>query len=98
MNFLAEILLYLAYPLAIFVNFPGLAFLPSFLFLAAFIKKRRLFILPAVAGWALYGLYEYYMHTWMLNVIAPIRLDLILWVPVLYPITILGVWFLMKKG
>ncbi len=50
----------------------------------------HLSLLAVVAVWIVYGIYETIMYFWMQTVIAPIRVDLLLIVPVLYLVTLVG--------
>ncbi|GEM_PF-1474174 len=87
-------------PMGIFVEHPSLAFVIAGgfagLFLYSFFQHKRgapvnpwpLLLLTGV--WGGYGVYERAMFAWSQTVIAPIRIDLFLIVPVLYVSTIGG--------
>ena len=74
--------------------FPPLAFIPS---LAFFYRYRprlnlptKLALLAPAALWMLYGVYEIRMYYWSQTVTAPIRIDLLLIVPLLYFLLAIG--------
>lgn len=82
-------LLFLPMPLLLAV--PGLPFVPALaLSGCAAWRWRRLgrgarFVVAACAVfWVAYAVYETVMYFWMQTVIAPIRVDLLLIVPLLY--------------
>ncbi|MCZ6918158.1 MAG: hypothetical protein O7I93_15400 [Gemmatimonadetes bacterium] len=78
--------------------FPPLAFIPSVVFLVYFYRYRPrvnrptmlALLLPAVL-WMVYGVYEIRMFFWSQTVTAPIRIDLLLIVPVLDLLLAIGI-------
>lgn len=77
--------------------FPPLAFLPSIVFVFYFYRHRphlnlptRLALLVPATLWVLYGGYEIRMYYWSQTVSAPIRIDLLLIVPLLYFLLAVG--------
>jgi hypothetical protein len=79
--------------------FPPLAFPPAVVFGACYYCRRssgrrggKLTLLLPAAAWAAYGVYEIRMYYWSKTVVAPIRIDLLLIVPVLYLILAVGIW------
>ena len=94
----------LVYPILPFVFFPPLAFIVAGAFGWALWRRRgeplarRFGITIAIAVWILFGIYESYMYYWSRSVIAPIRVDLLLLMPILYALTIFGlVQALMRR-
>ena len=93
-------LLYL--PFQVFLIFPPLAFIVAGVFLALFlnIKKRlkslNFLLLFTFIVWFLYGLWELYLQYWSKTAAAPIRVDLLLIVPVLYIISGLSIIYYFK--
>jgi len=87
---------FLYLPFNVFVFFPPLVFLVAlgFLFLFLHILKRHktlnYILLITVICWVIYGLWEIKMHYWSETVTAPIRVDLIFIVPLLYAISVAG--------
>lgn len=85
-------------PIQPFLIFPFLALLPAGLFGFFYYRRSRrriggrLPLLIAALVWAAYAAYEWRMHAWSETVIAPIRVDLLLVVPILYGVTIAGLW------
>ena len=68
--------------MAIFIEYPLLAVLPSIVFVALFGLTRRPFIVVTALAWILYGVYEYAMHERILcSGECNIRVDLL----VIYP-------------
>ena len=60
-------------------------------------RSRRLLVMTAL--WLAYAVYEGVMFIWAQQVIAPIRIDLIVLAPVVYVVTGIGiVWRLRSKG
>lgn len=82
-----------------FLAFPPLAFVPAAWFGVCYVRRRVArrrggaftLVLPAVV-WAIYGVYEIRMYFWMKTVSAPIRVDLLLIVPLLYLLLAIGMW------
>ena len=93
-------------PFQVFLLFPPLAFIVAGVFLALFLNVRKrlnsvnFLLLITVIVWFVYGLWELYMHYWSKTVVAPIRVDLLLIVPILYLISILGLvsYFRLRKA
>ena len=83
-------------PFQVFLLFPPLAFIVAGVFLALFLKIRKrqkslnYLLLITVLCWLIYGLWEIRMHYWSKTVIAPIRVDLLLIIPLLYLVSIAG--------
>ncbi len=79
----------------LFLEYPALALVPACAFLVAWIVRLRVpapllvRVLRAVGApaWVAYFLYETRMKIWSESVIAPIRVDLIVAVPVLLVIS-----------
>lgn len=78
-------------PMSLLLALPGLPFVPALALTGcAAWRWRRLrrgprFVVAACAVfWLAYAVYETVMYFWMQTVIAPIRVDLLLIVPVLY--------------
>lgn len=94
----------LVYPILPFVFFPPLSFVVAGVFGWALWRRRgeplarRFGIAIAIAAWFLFGIYESYMHYWSRSVIAPIRVDLLLLVPILYALTIFGLVQALMRG
>lgn len=81
-------------PMRLLVERPYLALLPAALFAAGYSAARPAaprFVLIVAGMWALYAVYETYMHHWARTVVAPIRVDLLLLAPLLYLLTLAGV-------
>ena len=53
-------------------------------------------LIAVITIWVVCGIYETFMYYWMQTVIAPIRVDLLLIVPLLYIVTIIGAVALKK--
>jgi hypothetical protein len=77
--------------------FPPLAFIPTIAFLFFFYRYRprlnvptKLALLVPAGLWLLYGVYEIRMFYWSQTVSAPIRIDLLLIVPLLYFLLAVG--------
>jgi hypothetical protein len=88
-------------PFNLFLIFPYLAFLVAIPFFAFWyfyhrkVKNRSncpkgIILLITGFVWVIYGIYEIFMYAWSKTVIAPIRIDLLLIVPVLYAISLVG--------
>jgi len=78
--------------------------IPAAIFVGLYFKKRngiskvsRILTICVALVWTIYGLYETGMYFWMKTVIAPIRVDLLLIVPILYLVTIVGTIALIKS-
>ncbi len=87
----------LFFPVVLLAAFPGGALLPAVVFTLLYLKRRddltklsRAVTIFAVLTWIVYGIYETRMYFWMKTVIAPIRVDLLLIVPIVYLITIIA--------
>ncbi len=77
--------------------FPALAFIPSIAFFVYFYRYRPRLNLPTKMAllipatlWMLYAVYEIRMFYWSQTVSAPIRIDLLLIVPLLYFLLAIG--------
>jgi hypothetical protein len=95
----------LFFPVVLLAAFPGGALLPAFILTALYLKRRsgmtklgRAATIVATLTWIVYGIYETRMYFWMKTVIAPIRVDLLLIVPVLYLITIIATIALCRSA
>lgn len=86
----------LFWPFLPILFFPPLAFLPAILFALLWWRMARLgnriVLIGAALLWAVYGIYESIMHAWAETVVAPIRIDLLAIVPLLYAVTAVGIW------
>ena len=78
--------------------FPPLAFIQAAAFGVCYYRRRtsgrrggKLALLLPAAAWAAYGVYEIRMYYWSKTVVAPIRIDLLLIVPVLYLVLVVGI-------
>lgn len=94
----------LFFPIVLMASLPGTAIIPGTIFAGLYIKKRnrisklgRILTICVVLVWTIYGVYETWMYFWMKTVIAPIRVDLLLIVPILYLVTIVGTITLIKR-
>ena len=88
----------LFFPIVIMASLPGTAMIPAAIFAGLYIKRRnriskfgRILTICITFLWTLYGVFETGMYFWMKTVIAPIRVDLLLIVPILYLLTIVGI-------
>ena len=91
-------------PLGLFVSHPFLAFIPAALLLVCYFLRRPAAAAMGVPGqmrwslaagllWAGYAIYEQAMYQWSKTVAgAPIRIDLLLVMPVLYALTATALW------
>ena len=77
---------------------PGTPLIPAAIFVGLYLKRRtriskssRVLAIIVTLVWTIYGIYETGMYFWMKTVIAPIRVDLLLIVPVLYLVTLIGI-------
>ena len=93
----------LSFPIVLMASLPGAAMIPAVIFVDLYIKKRnriskfsRILTICVALVWTIYGLYETGMYFWMKTVIAPIRVDLLLIVPIPYLVTIVGTIALIK--
>ena len=93
----------LFFPIVLMASLPGTAMIPAAIFAGLYIKKRnriskfsRMLTFCVTLVWTTYGVYETGMYFWMNTVIAPIRVDLLLIVPILYLVTIVGTIALIK--
>lgn len=88
-------------PVKLFVERPALAFVPAALFGLLFLthlpRRRRgerkwagVLLLLSALFWLGYACWESYMYRWSRTVVAPIRLDLLLFAPALYVATAVG--------
>jgi len=94
----------LFFPIVLMASLPGTAMIPAAIFVGLYFKKRngiskvsRILTICVALVWTIYGLYETGMYFWMKTVIAPIRVDLLLIVPILYLVTIVGTIALIKS-
>jgi len=77
--------------MAIFIEYPLLAVLPSIVFLALYRLTRRPFVVVAALAWILYGIYEYAMHERILCTgECNIRIDLLVIYPALVVASVVG--------
>ena len=83
------------WPTAMWAEYPALTLLPVLAFAAAFWHARRMkrsrALLVVTVLWGLYAVYEGAMWLWSRQVIAPIRIDLIVLGPLMYAVTAAGV-------
>ncbi len=91
-------------PIVILASLPGTALIPGITFIVLYFVRRRkitkisrLIVVGTSIVWLIYGIYETKMYFWMKTVIAPIRVDLLLIIPILYLLTIVGIIALIKK-
>jgi hypothetical protein len=84
-------------PVVLLATFPGGALLPAIILMVVYLQRRngmsklrQFAVIVATLTWIIYGTYETRMYFWMKTVIAPIRVDLLLIVPVLYLVTLLA--------
>ncbi len=97
---------FLFLPFQIFVLFPPLAFIVAVAFLILFLnfskrlKTLNYLLLITIICWAIYGLWEIKMLYWSKTVVSPIKLDLVLIVPILYLISVFGLisYYRSRKG
>ena len=86
----------LALPFLLFVAVPPLALLPAAGFLLPLrggrVEHGRAWLGLAGVAWIAYAVYECAVWVWSQDVVAPIRVDLLLIAPVLYLVTALGGW------
>ena len=86
-------------PLWLVMAFPWLALVPASAFGACFARHRtrlatprdRLSLLLPALLWLAYAPYEWLMLQWSKEVVAPIRIDLLVIGPLLYASTFVGV-------
>lgn len=91
-------------PIVVLISLPGTALIPGITFIVLYFVRRRkiagksrLIVVGTSIVWLIYGIYETKMYFWMKTVVAPIRVDLLLIVPVLYLLAIIGTFALIKK-
>ena len=79
------------------LEYPVLTLVPVVVFVAALAQvrrsrrsRRRLLVVTAI--WLLYAAYEAVMSVWARQVVAPIRIDLIVLGPAMYVVTGFGAW------
>ena len=91
------------FPFTLMAALPGTALIPAAIFVGLYIKRRnriskfsRMLTINVTLLWTIYGIYETRMYFWMKTVIAPIRIDFFLIVPILYLMTIVGTIALIK--
>ncbi|HEV3468124.1 MAG TPA: hypothetical protein VG148_02310 [Pyrinomonadaceae bacterium] len=88
-------------PAKFFMERPALAFVPAALFGLLFLthlpRRRRgerkwsgALVFLAAAFWFGYACWESYMYRWSKTVVAPIRVDLLLFAPGIYVATAVG--------
>ncbi len=83
---------------------PVLAFLPAIVFAVLALWARDRARRPSIAlalvsaVWMVSGIYEMAMREWEKTVVAPIRVDLLLLAPVLWVVTMIGVYAAIKAG
>jgi hypothetical protein len=85
------------WPVVMWVEYPVLAFVPVMAFAAALahfrrVRRARRRLLLVTAIWLVYAGYEVVMFVWARQVIAPIRIDLIVLGPAMYAVTGFGAW------
>ena len=84
-------------PFQIFILFPPFAFLAALIFLFLFlgvrknVKPSKYLLLLTVFLWVIYGTWEIKVFYWSKTVITPIRMDLLIIVPILYIASIAAV-------
>ena len=95
----------LFFPVVFLATFPGGALLPAIGLMVVYLQRRnrisklrRVTVIVATLAWMVYGIYETRMYFWMKTVIAPIRVDLLLIVPVLYLVTIVAAIALWRNA
>jgi hypothetical protein len=93
------------FPIVRLAAFPGAALLPALVFAIFYFTRRdkitrlsRATVIFAALTWIVYGIYETRMYFWMKTVIAPIRVDLLLVVPLLYLVSIIAAIALCKNA
>src|SRR3989442_8613929 len=80
--------------MAIFIEYPLLAVLPSIVFLALYRLTRRPFVVVTALAWIFYGIYEYAMHERILcSGECNIRIDLLVIYPALVVASVVGLGF-----
>ena len=85
------------WPVVMWTEYPVLTLAPVVVFGAALwhlrrSHRRRRGLLAATVIWLLYAAYELVMFVWAQQVIAPIRIDLIVLGPAMCIVTGIGVW------
>ena len=93
------------WPVVMWVEYPALTLVPVAVFGAAFwhvrqTDRRSRGLLVVMAIWLLYATYEGVMFVWAQQVVAPIRIDLIVLGPAMYIVTAFGVlsWWRAVRG
>ena len=93
------------WPTVLWVEYPLLTLVPVFAFVTAFWQVRRhgrprRTLLVVTVLWASYAVYEGAMFVWTQQVIAPIRIDLIVLGPAMYVVTGVGLvsWWRALNG
>jgi hypothetical protein len=89
----------------LWVEYPALTLLPPALLALVWWSERRRErpargVLVAAAAWLVYALYEIVMYFWSRQVIAPIRVDLLLLTPLMYLVTGFGLvsWYRARRS
>lgn len=95
-------------PFAVMVGIPGLAYLPGIALLTGYWRHRcrnapsrsQRWLLTAATIWLLYAAYETRMYFWSRDVVAPIRVDLLIFAPVLYLALGVGIvqWWRVRRA
>ena len=96
----------LYWPVVMWVEHPALTLVPVVVFGSVYWQLRRgerrsRGLLVVTALWLLYATYEGVMFVWAQQVIAPIRIDLILLGPAMYVVTAFGAlswWRAVKRS
>jgi len=80
-------------PMIFCMAHPFAALIPAAVFAVLAVRSRNRWVVGVAAvAWIAYAIYEWRMSIWAASVIAPVRVDLFVLAPVLYGITVLGVW------
>jgi len=95
-------------PFALMVGIPGLAFIPGLALLTDYYlhrlsnapRRSLRWLLTSAVTWLLYAAYETGMYFWSRNVIAPIRIDLLVLAPALYAALVVGIiqWLRVRRA
>ena len=91
----------LSLPFLVFIALPPLALLPGLAFWLVWRRRRQrirrpFWIFAAVGAWALYAVYESGVWLWSRDVVAPIRVDLLVIAPLLYGLSLAAVAVLWR--
>jgi hypothetical protein len=93
------------WPTVLWVEYPVLTVVPGIIFGAAFWHLRqsgrpRWTLLVVTVLWASYAVYEGVMYAWAQQVIASIRIDLIVLGPAMYVVTAVSLvsWWRARSG